>query len=503
MFRILLYDTLYTISAVLDAEKRSKKLPTDPTHAKQLVEQEHRLGHFGRDAMKRSLMKLGWWWPKMTEDIDDLLTQCDACLAYNASKKGFEPFTAVTAKKPWDHIQVDTSIMKPSYPDGKIGFLCITDVFSGFVILRAIADTEATTVARELWDVFGLFGCPSILQSDNGTEYANKIVEALLELVGVDHARITVANSRADGLVENTIRNSQTMAHKETKGADVLWPLYIPFVQLCLNMHVNSRTLTRPFTMTFARDARPLIPQQHAIDSDKPFDFSDVVHSWENDISPYREYVRKVMSIIVPAIEQRTLETKAKMIANLNEVHRTLVRKPIPVGTEVYLKNPVEPLPKGQPLYVGPYYVTSAGTYGTYFLEDATRNPYPSAVKRDMLKVRVRLDRVVNGESEHKDGAEGFVPIDRAPLPERRRSGKRYEVEKLLEHKPIQKGGNYAYKVRWVGYGPEYDSWVNSTDLNAPVLLRAYWDAVQEAAARSPKRNAKKRAARNVKKRSA
>jgi hypothetical protein len=356
-----------------------------------------------------------------------------------------------------------------------VGFLCITDVFSGFIILRAIKDTEATTVAAELWQVFCLFGFPEKLQSDNGPEFANHVVEALCRIAGVEHCRTTAANSKANGFVEVHISNSKRMAFKECKGADVLWPIYIPFIQLCLNMHVSTRTKSRAFSITFARDARPPISQEHALDPKKPFDADAIVESWNGDQSPYREYVRKVMSVIIPAIERRSLEVKEGMVARLNALNRTLVRKPVPVGTEVWLRNPLKPLPKGLPRYLGPYWVTSSGVYGTYYLIDSTNTPYPSAVKREMLKVRMLLSKADKNNVEHTEGELAFVPIDNSPLPSRTRHDKRYEIEKILGHMPADDGVGYKYKVRWAGYGPGDDTWADAEDLNAPILLRAYW----------------------------
>ena len=250
----------------------------------------------------------------------------------------------------------------------------------------------------------------------------------------------------------------------------------------CFNMHVNSRTKSRSFSLMFARDARPPIDQKHAPIDQMPFDANDVVQSWQQDHSPYREYVRKVMSVIVPAVERRTLEVKEGMVARLNALNRTLVKKPIPIGTEVWLENRLDPLPKGSPRYLGPYWVTSAGVYGTYHLVDATNSPYPSAVKRDMLKVRTVITKSRRDSNSNSFVSEeeryAYVPIDNASLNHRVRHQKRYEVEKLLEHIPADDGVGYTYKVRWVGYGPSHDSWVDSEDLNAPVLLRAYWDSV-------------------------
>jgi hypothetical protein len=49
-----------------------------------------------------------------------------------------------------------------------------------------------------------------------------------------------------------------------------------------------------------------------------------------------------------------------------------------------------------------------------------------------------------------------------------------YEVERILQHRDHPRSGARSYLVRWKGYGVEDDSWVATSDLHAPALLRAY-----------------------------
>ena len=49
--------------------------------------------------------------------------------------------------------------------------LSFIDVFSRYVVLRALSDKTATAVADQLKDVFAIIGTPKILQCDQGTEF--------------------------------------------------------------------------------------------------------------------------------------------------------------------------------------------------------------------------------------------------------------------------------------------------------------------------------------------
>ena len=50
-----------------------------------------------------------------------------------------------------------------------------------FAYFRALPDKKATTVAKFLLEIFCIQGAPVVLQSDNGREFVNEVVEAALK----------------------------------------------------------------------------------------------------------------------------------------------------------------------------------------------------------------------------------------------------------------------------------------------------------------------------------
>jgi len=53
------------------------------------------------------------------------------------------------------------------------------DNLTKFCVLRALATKRATKVAFQLADIFLLVGAPSILQSDNGSEFTSYVITEL------------------------------------------------------------------------------------------------------------------------------------------------------------------------------------------------------------------------------------------------------------------------------------------------------------------------------------
>ena len=78
--------------------------------------------------------------------------------------------------------QVDLIDMQ-SQPDGSYKIILnYQDHLTKMVILRPLQSKTAEEVAYQLVDIFCLQGAPSILQSDNGREFTNKLIQNVLEL---------------------------------------------------------------------------------------------------------------------------------------------------------------------------------------------------------------------------------------------------------------------------------------------------------------------------------
>ena len=62
-------------------------------------------------------------------------------------------------------------------PDGEYNWIItVQDHFTKFVWLRPLRQKSGLEVARALLEIFGEFGAPFILQSDNGREFRNQII---------------------------------------------------------------------------------------------------------------------------------------------------------------------------------------------------------------------------------------------------------------------------------------------------------------------------------------
>ncbi|XP_071055094.1 KRAB-A domain-containing protein 2-like [Onthophagus taurus] len=100
-----------------------------------------------------------------------------------------------------------------SHADGKYRFVLVyQDHLTKFVILRPLESKRAEEVAYHLVDIFTTFGAPVVLQSDNGREFCNRIIEELKSLwpeLKLVHGK--PRHSQSQGSVERANQDVENM----------------------------------------------------------------------------------------------------------------------------------------------------------------------------------------------------------------------------------------------------------------------------------------------------
>jgi hypothetical protein len=431
-------ETKQQIRLLIELERRGKKDPGNNEARIQLIEQEHLRGHFGRDSIFRKLYTEGYWWPGMRITIQEQIRECIPCMRHTISKRGFDPATPVTAALPFDHIQIDHAIKLPKSKDGLTAILVIVDVCTGFVILRALCNTQAETVADTLWHIFNIFGFPKILQSDNGPEFVNRIINRMMQQAGINHRRITPYHPRADGLVERAIGKVVSIIKKHLHGTKEHWPIFVPWAQSCINNKISEVTGSTPFSLMFGRKFHPY----RDYTSDKPLD--------QMEETLWSQHQSDMMHIVYPSIAERVAAQKGKLVARLNKRNRS---RDFKTGDIVMLLNPKadfnQPTGKFQPRYVGPFQIASKSRTGAITLLTSDGEPFPRLVRPHQLKF-------ISASSKYLDDV--------------------LEVDHIIDHRGTV--GNYSYLVRWKGFSKDDDTWEPESNFHTDEVIQDYWKRV-------------------------
>ena len=444
-----------------EMERRGKSIPL-PEDRTQLIAQQHQLGHFGRDAIYKKLFDHhNLWWPGMRQQIQEVIGRCDACARFVVTKAGFKPAQFITAPGPWHHVQFDCVTALPESPEGMTVLLVFIDVFSGFVLCYPIPAKEAKFIAEKLWQVCCTFGFPSILQSDNGTEFTNAVVAELNSLMQVDRRFIAPYNPRCDGKVERAIGVIMSVIKKLLQGADQHWPLFVPLAQLAVNNRISSVTQSTPFSLMFARENSVLGPWSSENDSEAA------------SLEQWKTFQMKVNEIIYPSIYNRTLEVKKRMIQAVDKKRRIIPADSFPPGSWVALIDPKKQN-KRDAKYTIRYTVVRHDRNGLAVIREALDDGkiIDRKVPFDQLKLLPspdQKDRALVRESESE------LPADSMGAEET------YQVSRILKHRG--KPGNYEYLVLWKDFPVEEATWEPQSSFLDTECIRTYWKAKSDNSA--------------------
>lgn len=215
-----------------------------------------KLGHGGRDRMEREVQKLFKNVSRGT--VVDFLVGCEDC----QKKKGKKRKGLVV--KPIIHSHMNSRgqldlIDLQSDPDGEYRFIFnYQDHLTKFVTLRPLRTKTAEEVALVLLDVFTTFGAPCILQTDNGREFKNRLMESLKELwptLNIVHGK--PRHSQSQGSVERANRDVQDMLNTwKSANKTKSWSHGLRFVQFMKNRALHAGIKRSPYEAMFGVPAR-------------------------------------------------------------------------------------------------------------------------------------------------------------------------------------------------------------------------------------------------------
>ena len=231
----------------------TERLPQDVYDKIQTVHNVN-VGHVGVEKTIRRLVDSGQTWKGMRSDVKHFVQRCDLCQKQSAIKLAIQtmPFT-LASYSPFDRVCVDAIGPLPTNDDTKKYILVIIDAFSRFVMLRTIPDTTAKEAIHGLLEWVGMFGIPSALVSDNGTQFANELVDELLTILATDNIKIHAYSKEENSIVERANKevNRHLRAYVYERKDRKSWHSYLPLVQRILNASIHKSIGVSPAQIIF------------------------------------------------------------------------------------------------------------------------------------------------------------------------------------------------------------------------------------------------------------
>jgi len=190
--------------------------------------------------------------------IDLYLARCEQCqLKEKIPKRGLV-VRPILSHYMNSRCQVDLNDMQCE-PEGYYRFIKnYQNHFTKFTTLRPLKSKTAEEVAYQLMDIFCIFGAPVILQSDNGCEYANKIIQNLADMwPGMKLVHGKARHSQSQGSVERSNQDVRDMlvAWMSDNNTNT-WSEGLRFIQSKPNRALHSGIKTSPYEAMFGTAQR-------------------------------------------------------------------------------------------------------------------------------------------------------------------------------------------------------------------------------------------------------
>lgn len=417
-----------------------------------LLKDAHNFGHFGSTSIVEQLHSQGIHWNNIYKGAAETVKSCIECQRHNISKRGYHPLKNIVAYLPFDHIGIDLLGPLPVTRNGNIFVLVVIDVCTRYTIIRPLKNKQSDTVAIELIKIFGDYGIPKIIQSDNGREFKNSLMHSLSKHLGIDRRYNTAFHSRGNGVSESAVKTTLNTIRKMVNSNSNDWDNVLPIVQLASNYKIKYRSKSAPFSLMYARRLN---------------DFKDYSDPSMDDQIPNRpmnevelaERIDRMYDVVFPAIRERTQRLIEEESRKFNDKNVII---DIPNGTAVMVRLPGR-TSKLAPLYEGPFIVVRKTQGGSYVLKDEQNE----LLHRDYVPSELKV-----------------VSIDETAIED-----EVYEVEDIRDHRGGP--GQREYLVKWAGYGERENTWEKASSFTSTVPIDNYWKKKRELEKLSQERKAK------------
>ncbi len=430
-------------------------VPGDPALRQELISKCHDdplAGHFGA-AKTHELLARKYHWDGSLKEVTEYCQSCDVCQRTKAPRH--RPYGELGSlpvpSQPWKGISMDfVTGLPPSKYKGVVydAILVVVDRYTKMVRYLPVLTTIGAAALAELFhaEIVCRYGMPYGIVSDRGSVFTSAFWSALCFHSRIKRRLSTAFHPQTDGQTE---RQNQVLEHFLRVFADdkqTNWAKQLPIAEFAYMNSWHSSIDTTPFHLMYGYH-----PEIHwEIEDDNP----------EGRVPAASERVRRLQESR-DDIAERLRNASAAQAKQYNKSHQPQEYK---VGDLVMLatKNLKQKRPskKLSHKFVGPFRIVDKVGAQAYRLLLPSTYRIHNTFHVSLLE-----------PYHNRDGGDASEPFMQAP--ELIDDDELWEVEEVIDKVKNKEG--VWYKVKWTGWGEEYNQWLPDSELDgANELTRAY-----------------------------
>ncbi len=437
-WKLLLADYPITIVHVAGSENviadvLSRHINVLQTDKLALLERYHvgSAGHQKPHNMIKQLHADGQTWDGMCGDVRQYVRECLVCQRTQRPRKQPTQTHSTHTLTPFSLVQMDTVGPLPEQR-GMRYVIVFIDCFTKFVDMTPVPTTSAKDAAEALLAVWSRYGVPRVLQSDRGSQFLNKLIADITEIIGGTHRFSTAYHPASNGIVERangTLMNTLRALLLDQKTED--WCRMIPVVQHVYNTTIHSSTGVTPFEALYgSTEATPVQDPDVWLRAYGALDALGA--SWGRKFNEWRQALDASRTHAVDKLSQQT-PTPTEGAINWQPGQLALITHAVKQPKlSPRLRGPLEVIRRGES--PNTWYLMDIPTKIQFLIHQERMIPFYTSLPR------AELDLILNQEVGY------------------------YEVDRITNHRlGGTDGKTLQIRVRWLGYQPEEDSWETFT----------------------------------------
>jgi len=437
------------------------KLQVEPDKVEACVRAHHDDPMAGHPGVARTieLIKRGYNFPRMKEQVKRYISRCTECQTNKASrhKKYGEIQYQEPSTTPWDDVTMDfiTKLPKSKDPSTEIVYdsiLVMVDKLTKYTHFVPYKETfTAEQLANTVMDrLVRYHGLPRIFLTDRGSVFTSKFWNTLITRLGIKHKLSTAYHPETDGQTERMNQTLEVYLRHYVNYRQDNWVALLPLAQLALNNVRNETTGETPFFSNYGKHPTTFLEPRTGPQAEKGLIQAQNMKKLHEHL---RQGIRKM--------QERT--TKA-----IN--HKRKNGPQLQKGDKVYLhtKNlkTKRKTKKLDQVKVGPFLIDSQigpVNYRLQLPEDAKIHPVFHVSLLEPADAETPLQETFHYQSEEEN---------------------EYEVEEIL----IWNWDSRTYLVKWKGYDEENNTWEPVQNLENCYQLLARFHRKEEKLHTHPNR---------------